>query len=89
MQIPPPPNPNPITQVRERTVRKYTECKEQPFNFHETRSNIEKVRQEVEQKRNSELQFESSHRKPLPDFTKRNAGERAANGYRHNGYINY
>lgn len=62
-----------LLDMRSTTIQKYVESKEQPFKFHETRSNIDKVRQEVEEKRNAELQFGMSHRKHLPDFTKRNA----------------
>ena len=62
-----------LLDTRSETVQKYIDCKEQPFKFHETRSNLDKVRKELEEERSKELQFDSSHRKPLPDFTKRNA----------------
>jgi hypothetical protein len=65
-----------LEEVKRETQRKYEDTsgnREGEFRFHETRSNIEKVRREVEEKRAEELQFDASHRKPLPDFTRYNA----------------
>ena len=45
----------------------------QPFQLHETRSNIDEVRRQVEEKREAELHFRASHRKPLPDVTRQGA----------------
>ncbi len=62
-----------LEETREMTKEKYIHAKEQPFKFHETRSNLEKVRRQVEEQRANELQFDASHRKPLPDFKRHNA----------------
>ncbi|GMH93686.1 hypothetical protein TL16_g12696 [Triparma laevis f. inornata] len=62
-----------LEDVRLQTRKKYEESKEQPFKFHETRSNIDEVRREIEERREAELQFDASHRKPLPDFKRFNA----------------
>ncbi|GMH99250.1 hypothetical protein TrST_g2788 [Triparma strigata] len=62
-----------LEDVRMQTRKKYEESKEQPFKFHETRSNIDQVRREIEEQREAELQFDASHRKPLPDFKRFNA----------------
>ena len=59
-----------LHDARVATLVKYENCSEQPFVLHETRSNMSEVRRRIEEKREAELQFGSSHRKPLPDFTK-------------------
>jgi hypothetical protein len=46
-------------------LEKYSEPGNQPFQLHETRSNIEKVRAEVEAQRASELKFEGQKAKPV------------------------
>ena len=53
-----------LVDERERTLRKYTESQVQPFKLHETRNTIDGVRQEVEAKRASELQFDMKHTRP-------------------------
>jgi len=63
-----------LEETREATRKKYEVAKEQPFRFHKSlRDNMDDVRREVEEKRNSELKFDMSHRKPLPDFKRFNA----------------
>lgn len=60
-----------LEDVREETRKKYDDS--QAFKLHETRNTIDEVRRRVEEQRESELHFDASHRKPLPDFTKHNA----------------
>ena len=63
-----------LAETRSETKKKYETAKEQPFKFHKSlRDNMDEVRREVEEKRNSELKFDMSHRKPLPDFRRFNA----------------
>jgi len=50
----------------ERTNAKYRPADE--FKFHETRSNVENVRAEVEARREAELQFDSFRAKPMPTY---------------------
>lgn len=50
----------------ESTNAKYKPKEE--FSFHETRSNIENVRAEVEARREAELQFDSFRAKPMPVY---------------------
>jgi len=62
-----------LEEIKQETKKKYEVSEEQgkgEFRFHETRSNLEQVRRNVEEKRAAELQFDASHRKPLPDFTR-------------------
>jgi hypothetical protein len=55
----------------ERTNAKYKPQHE--FQFHETRSNMENVRAEVEARREAELQFDSFRAKPMPVYSEENA----------------
>lgn len=47
---------------------KYQNTEKGPFNLHQTRSNLEQVRAEVEAERSKELKFNSFRAKPPPKY---------------------
>mmetsp|Transcript_12109 Transcript_12109/g.32770 ORF Transcript_12109/g.32770 Transcript_12109/m.32770 type:complete len:703 (+) Transcript_12109:53-2161(+) len=53
-----------LEEERERTTKKYAESNVQEFKLHETRSNLQRVRREVEEKRAKELDFDKDKRAP-------------------------
>mmetsp|Transcript_12226 Transcript_12226/g.15864 ORF Transcript_12226/g.15864 Transcript_12226/m.15864 type:complete len:644 (-) Transcript_12226:584-2515(-) len=60
-----------LERIREQTMKQYDAS--QHFKLHETRSNIHKVRKEVEEERQKELQFDMKHANPIPRYPEKGA----------------
>ena len=55
-----------LAQIRQDTIRKYAEHPTQPFNLHETKTNLERNQQQVEAKEAAALNFDMPKRRKVP-----------------------